>query len=257
MLHDVLHRVRQDRRTLTVFNHEGPNQVIDDIRRYLAVRNVEVVERRTEPPVPRGFAVLHDDGEMEEAGSISTLHDYISPNEWDDVFDLEADKRPEPPALFRKTNDGVHMVAAGNKLPLIRASHQIEHLATVDSGGRLLSGFQRLSTLGGDPGTLRRYREIARCGTEVHVFGAPDADLPSVDGLAVHGTDAPEIRRMWFLAYLHDDRSGVLVAEAVDDESPPADREVLFDGFFSFRRELTEEVADYLVETYLDGTATT
>lgn len=250
MLRDVLDRVRRDRRTLTLFTRDGPDEGTASVRRHFAVRNVEVRVRETEPPQPTGFAVLHDDdGHCVEAGALSTLADYLSPDVWEQVFDVDrSDERPAPPALLHAVDDGVYVVEESRRLPLLRASHQIEHLATNSNPGRLFAGFQKLSNLKDSSGTWNRYRRLAEHGTDVHVFGEADQQLPAVESLTLHSPDAAEISDTWFLVYLGAEWSGVLIAEQVSS-GEDGDR---YDGFFSFRRDLAETTAAYLGETYLD-----
>ncbi|MFC5366594.1 DICT sensory domain-containing protein [Salinirubrum litoreum] len=250
MLRDVLDPVRRDRRTLTLFTRDGPDDAVDTVRRHFAVRNVDVTVRRTSAPEPAGFAVLHDDdGECIEAGSLSGLSAYLSPDVWGQVFDADrVDERPDRPALLRAVDDGVYVVENAGKLPLLRASHQIEHLATGSEPGTLFAGFQQLSNIRDDFGTWDRYRRLAAYDTDVHVFGSPDQAFPDDESLTVHGSDAAEIGDTWFLVYLGAEWAGVLIAEQVAS-APDGPR---YDGFFSFRRDLAETAATYLAETYLD-----
>lgn len=251
MLRDVLDRVRRDRRTLTLFTRDGHDEVTGRVRRHFAVRNVDVTVRRTDPSDPAGFAVLHDQGECIEAGSLSTLADYLPSDEWESVFDTDRlEEAPARPPLFSAVDDGVYVIDAGSKLPLLRASHQIEHLATNGDSGTLFAGFQQLSNLRDDYGTWDRYRRLSEYGTEVHVFGAPDQQFPDTESPTIHSSDADEIGEMWFLAYLGTEWAGVLIAEQTD-ATDDRDR---YDGFFSFRRDLSETTATYLAETYLGRT---
>jgi hypothetical protein len=252
MVRDVLDSVRRDRRTLTLFTRDGPDDAVETVRRHFAVRNVDVTVRRTPAPEPTGFAVLHDDdGECIEAGSLSELSAYLSPDVWGQIFDTDwAGDAPDRPALLRAADDGVYVVEDTGKLPLLRASHQIEHLATGSEPGTLFTGFQQLSNLRGDSGTWDRYRRFPTYDTEVHVFGSPDQAFPDCESLRVHSSKAAEIGDTWFLVYLGVEWAGVLIAEQVAS-GPDGPR---YDGFFSFRRDLAQRTATYLTETYLDET---
>jgi hypothetical protein len=250
MLRDVLDRIRRERRTLTLFTRDGSGAVPAHVRRHFAVRNVDVTVQQVAPREPTGFAVLHDDGECIEAGSLSTLAEYLSPDEWDAVFDTDRrEDVPDRPALLRAADDGVYVVEDEAKRPLLRASHQIEHLATTGEPGVLFAGFQRLSNLRDNYGTWDRYRRLSENGTDVHVFGAPDRSFPDADSPTIHRSDAAEIGDTWFLVYLGTELSGVLIAEQAES----ADGGDRYDGFFSYRRDLAEATATYLAETYLDG----
>jgi hypothetical protein len=250
MLRDIIDRVRRDLRTLTLFTRDDPDGSTPHVRHHFAVRNVDVTVRRIERPEPAGFAVLHADGDCIEAGPLSALSEYLWPDVWESIFDSSRrENGPDRPALLRAADDGVYVVEHDEKRPLLRASHQIEHPATGSEPGTLFAGFQQLSTLRDDYGTWDRYRRLSENGTDVHVFGTPDREFPEAGSVTVHSSDAEEIGATWFLVYLGAEWSGVLIAEQVAS----ADGEDRYDGFSSFRRDITETTASYLVETYLEG----
>ncbi|ATW88174.1 hypothetical protein halTADL_1399 [Halohasta litchfieldiae] len=131
------------------------------------------------------------------------------------------------------------------KLLLISISRVIERIAAETGGGRLRASFQRLSRLNDERGTYRVYEILSNSGIDVHLYGVGDTD-PSDDlPVTVHtGTSYP-YRRSWFVVFQPPPDAEItdhVALLALEDEPN------VWDGFWTFRQPLVEEIESYIAE---------
>lgn len=133
------------------------------------------------------------------------------------------------------------------KLLLIAVSRYIERLAYRCGEGTLRTSFQRLSRLEDERGTREVYDAVADTGVDVHIYGRPDW-VPSPNfRVTMHGGYSDDFRNSWFVLYnpppdrVGEYDSAVLVA--VEDEPQ------VWDGFWTYRRDVVADVAEYIRHT--------
>ena len=131
------------------------------------------------------------------------------------------------------------------KLLLISISRVIERMAAETAGGQLRASFQRLSRLYDERGTYSVYETLSNSGVDVHLYGIGDADPTDDLPVTVHtGTSYP-YRRSRFVVFQPPpdaeitDHAALL---ALEDEPN------VWDGFWTFRQSLVEELETYIVD---------
>lgn len=146
------------------------------------------------------------------------------------------------PEFVIRIDETTFSVAEGNKRLLNEMSRHIEKLALRRNAGQLLTGVQELSRLRDEPGTSDVYRRLSDSRVETHVFGVADEDPPDSEP-TLHRSEATEIAESWFVVFRDGDSGAALVAV----ETGPND----YRGFWTFERDLVEDVATYLQSEYL------
>jgi hypothetical protein len=228
----MIDAVRADRPTLTIGNYTGDEATLDRIESHFQTLQVGVRTTDLGLDSPTDVALLHRGDDLLASASVADLDAAIS---------LEDDGATTPllDAVDQTTFDAV----GADRRFLVQTSHTIETLGTRGNGGRIHAGFQRLSRLTGDDRTVDIYERLADAGVDVHVYGVPDATLPDI-GWTVHEADGGELADTWFVCYRSggaDATEGVLVAEEHDDR---------YDGFWSYRSDLAEQLDAYLRASY-------
>ena len=232
----IIGSVESSKRTLTLFNTDVPAHVLDDIETHFDIQNVTVERGRTQRGVPKNFAVLHDGSEYIATSSVAELRQTLAfEGQLLGETDFESFSYPD---VLRHVDDT--MFTAYGKRRMILASREIEQRAWRTGGGELHSGFQRLSLLSDQWGM---YWKIADGGTETHVNGVSDWELPA-PALTVHADDAPEIRRVWFVVF--DAPDGAADCALLAEEREPN----TFYGFWTYDSDTVSEILSHLRETY-------
>lgn len=166
--------------------------LVDALGHYFASQNVKVVHEPVTPDEPRYAVVLEDDSVL---GAVPTdrLHRLVDGTGAgpDDVNGSEPPLQPLLEHLDSTT------FTSYDRDRMRRTSREIEDRAWRMRAGTLHAGFQRLASF---LPQSEVYRTLASTGIDVHVYGAPDADVRAGD-LSVHPCDDPAVRDVWFVVY--------------------------------------------------------
>ncbi len=238
-LADFVDDVAAERKTLTIYaGDDAP-----DVSAYFDTRNVTVEREPLPPGGPSGFAVLRDSAGFVGAFGLAELAELLEPplfRPWyrDDVS--------EPwRALYTVLDDA--LFASFDRRQLLATAREIENRAWRVGAGTLRVGFQRVDAYRSQLDVYRRLAAETDLDIRAYVDGEAGADLPSVAGVAVVTSSAPEIGRYWFLAF---DAAGdptnacALLAEERDPGS--------FHGFWTYDPDRVAAISSYLQRTY-DG----
>ena len=245
-LRAVMDEVQMGRPTLTVCNYDGSDDTLSDIERYFDRHNVVVQRGSLDTNQPRSFALLHHGPDLLAAENVQSLRNAIEL----DAENTDAFGERRTSGLLTRLEESVFGASAANKQLLIDVSHTIELLAERNGGGRLHAGFQAFSRLVDDDRSARIYRKLSEAGTEVHVYGVPDADL-DFEGVTPHGHDRPEIANSWFVVYDGNgdpDQQAALLAFQIGDTDE-------YNGFWTYDSDIASRLDAYLTETYVDSEA--
>ncbi|MFC7250089.1 DICT sensory domain-containing protein [Halomicroarcula sp. GCM10025324] len=242
-LRAVMDEVQMGRPTLTICNYDQSPDTLSDIERYFDRHNVAVQEASLDVDQPSSFALLHHGDDLLASENVQSLRNTIEI----DSAETEAFAERQSSGLLTRLEESVFGASAANKSLLIDVSHNIEMLAQRNGGGRLHAGFQQFSRLADDDRSARIYRKLSEAGTDVHVYGVPDAEL-DFEGVVAHGHDAPEIANSWFVVYdgngNPDQQAALLAFEAGDSNE--------YNGFWTYEGDIARRLDAYLTETYVD-----
>lgn len=245
---DFLQKARDARWTLTVYG-DCSESALADLRRFFEAQNVHV---RVADPEPEAAAAGHpdahaagtvtlSDGEQVVAtGSLAALLDYVEVDP-----ELPSDgPATEVPDVVAAAKSTVTAFERDGRRHLVRGSQVIEDLAWQNQSGTLHAGFQTFSRLVGFERTRTVFRRLAENGVDVHVYGAPDVDLPADAPYTVHPRDDAEMRHHWFVVYRCPDTGecAALVARLVDADT--------YSGFWTRDPAWADPVLDYVEQTY-------
>jgi hypothetical protein len=185
-----------------------------------------------------------------DAVAISTIDelggDYVLVDSEFEVVGTLPREELDVPEFVVRFDETTFRVAEGNKPLLNEMSRHIERLALRRDAGQLLTGVQELSRLRIESRTDETYRRLADSNVDTHVFGRGDSDDTDRES-SVHESDAAEIADSWFVVFRDDDAGAALVAVETDPNT--------YRGFWTFERDLVEEIADYIERTYLERSA--
>src|SRR6056297_118285 len=218
-LRRLIAEVRGREKTLTVYAPRDAD-VVGAVREYFASQHVAIEHARTDGE-PR--AVLSDDGGELAAVGADALHELTSR----DLHEL-GEAAPYSPLLAHL--DGTTFTSYDRR-QMTMASREIEDRAWRANDGQLHSGFQGLSNLRDERET---YERLAAGDLEVHVYGAPDADLGATS-FSVHGIENEEVASTWFVVFDgggNREQSSALLAEEREDGG--------FYGLWTYDPELVE-----------------
>lgn len=234
-LADLVERVTGEGPTLTLCNVDDSAD-LDAVRSYFRRLNVAVRTATLSTTAPEDVALLHRNDELLAASPLPAVRVAVETT-------AAADERSIRPAVVERTAHDVFGADGADCRTLVRASRTVERLALRRGEGTLHAGFQSLSNLTRDRRTRRIYDALADAGVDVHLYGAPDADLPEWPTATVHGMAAPELADVWFVARdAADAGAGALVAL----ERSPGE----YDGFWTYCPERAAAVVEYLEGTY-------
>lgn len=238
----LIEGVESERPTLTLCNFDGPAAVRSDVESYFDRLNVAVETASLDRPEPANVALLHRGPDLLASATIPELTAVIDLD--DAAATIEAGA--ETTDLFDHLEQTVFGAHGADRRLLVQASHTIESMAWRTGRGRIHAGFQALSRLWNDERARRIYERIGETDVEVHVYGAPDADLATPDW-TVHRADSGELTESWFVCFTEPTgtRTGTLAAR----QRGPNE----YDGFWSYRTELADRLDAYIRETYMGG----
>lgn len=221
-------------RTLTLLNVEESARVRERLDRYFAPQNVTLESVETDDGRPRNVAILTDaDGEFLAASDVTDLDEYVRRG----LHSADVAEIPFPEVLTHV--DDTTFIDYG-KRRMILASREIERAAYRCGEGTVHAGFQSLGLVK-HQATL--YRQLAERGLDVHVYGAPDGEVPSTLPVTVHPDSSEEMRQSWFVAYDGPDVRCALLAKEVVNKT--------YRGFWSYRDSVVDRILTR-VETYFD-----
>jgi KaiC/GvpD/RAD55 family RecA-like ATPase len=246
-LRAVMDEVQMGRPTLTVCNYDGSDETLSEIERYFDRHNVAVQRGSLDGEQPRSFALLHRGPDLLASENVQSLRHAIEL----DAENVDTFGERHASDLLTRLEESVFGASAANKRLLIDVSHTIELLAERNGGGRLHAGFQRFSRLVEDDRSARIYRKLSAAGTDVHVYGVPDADL-DFEGVTTHGDDRSEIADSWFVVYDgngNPDQQAALLAFQIEGTDE-------YNGFWTYDSDIAGRLDAYLTETYVDSEST-
>ncbi|WP_336036941.1 DICT sensory domain-containing protein [Halobacterium yunchengense] len=224
-LRDVVSAVRDRELTLTVYT-DPEAAVVAALREYFASRNV-AVQAAGDADHPE-HAVLSDDGEFLAAVGVDGLRSLT-----DGGTREVGERAPYGPLLAHLDRT---TFTSYSRRQMLAASREIEDRAWRAGAGRLDAGFQRASNFATERET---YARLAATDLDVHVYGVRDEPVDVPDGVAFHGTDAPDVAATWFVVFDGggDERqASALVAVEREDADG-------FYGFWTYDPGLVDEVS--------------
>lgn len=234
-LDELVARVEDRRKTITLYAPDERRHVGD----LFATRNVTVEHVRIPEGGPGGFAVIRDDEGFVGAIGLDELETLLEPpisRPWDAGLG-----GPEYGALFDALDDT--LFSSFDRRQLLAAAREIERRAWRAGAGVLRVGFQRHSAFRDQVPIYERLG--ADTDLDVHVYGRRDWDPPAVPGVSVHSETSDEIGSYWFLAFDGGDDRENACALLAEERSPGR-----FFGFWTFDRELVDELLAHLRRTY-------
>ncbi|WP_255195473.1 DICT sensory domain-containing protein [Halorarius litoreus] len=213
-----------------------------DLRDRFGTRNVVVEHTRLPGENEEGFVIVRKGGEFVGSVELSALQSLANPRTagpgsaelGDDGFD----------ALLDLLDDTVF--SSFDRRQMLATTREIEDRAWRLGHGRLYAGFQSLSAMQDQVGV---YEQLAtKPGLEIAVYGQPDWEPPSIEGVTVHATDAPEISRVWFVVFEGSVRldSCALLAEERDPGR--------FYGFWTYDPDRVDAILEEIERADADGT---
>ncbi|MEE6209197.1 DICT sensory domain-containing protein [Salarchaeum sp. III] len=234
-LRDIVSGVESREKTLAVY---APTDALAAaVRDYFASQNVRVVHEPVADPADARVELVDGDGPVVSA-DVHAVEDLVSGRANRDFGEV-VPYRTILEQLDRTT------FTSYDHTQMLTASREIEDRAWRVGAGQLLVGFQALSTFKTQQDA---YRLLAETDLDVHVYGAPDANVDSV-GTTVHATNSPEIRETWFVAFdggPDPDQKSALLAEERDGE---------FYGFWTYDSDTVDRVFDAVPDTANRSTA--
>ncbi len=228
----LLEKLRAESVTLTVYNYDGTDEDLEAIAATLSGSGVAVTTDTTGQGNPANLGVFHRGDEVFEAVSVD--------DGWASKTDFEAlladggpDRRATLPVL---PGDGVAVSPETSRQRMVRMSRTFERRALREGGGRLVSGFQTLSTLSDSERTRSVYTRLAEAGVDVTVCGTPDAAVGEMPFDVFEDTDG-RFEEYWFLLY---DGNGTNERKAtlVSEEQEPA----MYDSFWTDDPDTVDEL---------------
>jgi len=245
-LADIIDRVDSRQHTLTVINREEYDPVLRLLEKVFDSENVDVRESGFEPAGPANILQLQDeDGLAVATSSLDEVRDrLLMVNSDMYITGTTPLDEVETSRVVANLDDTTFTVSGKSKFLLIHISRHVERLALDTGAGVLHSGFQELSRIHDERGTARAYRQLTDTDVEVHVYGIPDYDSPPEE-MHVHAARDGEIPKSWFVVHDgdgDDERKAALVCV----ETGPNE----YEGFWTFRPDVVDEVLAYLERTY-------
>lgn len=232
--------VGQRRRSISVYD-TGNREGIERLSSFF--RDVEVLEVSEHPGILSRFSAPVPDRNIVAISTIDELGgDYVLVDPEFEVVGTLPREELDLPEFVVRFDETTFRVAEGNKPLLNEMSRHIERLALRRDAGQLLTGVQELSRLRGEPRTDEMYRQLADSNVDTHVFGRGDSDYSDREA-SVHENDAEEIADSWFVVFRDGDAGAALVAVETGPNT--------YRGFWTFERDLVEDVAEYIESTYL------
>ncbi|QDX41413.1 DICT sensory domain-containing protein [Salarchaeum sp. JOR-1] len=229
-LRDIVTSVESQEKTLTVY---GPSDALADAaREYFESQNVRVVYEPVADPADARAELCDDDGPVLSV-DVDAVEDLLSERADRDFGDV-APYRAILEHLDRAT------FTSYDRAQMMTASREVEDRAWRVGEGLLVAGFQTLSTF---ETQHEAYALLAETDLDVHVYGAPDADVDDV-GTTVHPMDSPDIRETWFVAFDGGPSPQQKSALLAEERSPGE-----FYGFWTYDPDTVDRIIDAVPDT--------
>lgn len=235
-LPDIVYTVKSAMPTVSICNFDASPRVREALSEYFSKQSVQLRHTQTDNRVPKNFAVLHDGDEYLAASKLEPLYEAIraeaSPNGESDPDEIQI---PDVLSQITRTE-----FSSYNTARMVNISRIIEQAAWNAKAGELHAGFQQLSKARDQ---WHLYSQLANSHLDVHLYGAPDWEVPAGEA-TVHAYDDAEITRTWFVvAELPGEQSNrALLAE----ERGPSE----FYGFWTDESRITETILERLRAEY-------
>lgn len=227
-LGDCIDRVETDRKTLRICN-PAEETALEHVTSFFEPHDLEV-EIVDAAGHPANVVELRSDGRRIASSPLEAVGRYA--RAWAESMAIGL--RADPPAVVTELRD--NYFESDDKQRMVMASRIVEFRAWNAGAGELHAGFQQLSKLDHQPEV---YRNLAASPVDVHVYGEPDREpLPSLD-LTVHGSDAEEVARHWWVAYDGDGDDDEKVALLAQERGANE-----FYGFWTERPRVVDDVVD-------------
>ena len=242
---DIIDRVDSRQHTLTVLNREEYDPVMNLLERVFDSENVDVRESGTEPAGPANIVQLQDERGLAVATSnLDEIRDrLLMVNSDMYITGTTPLDEVETSDVVANLDDTTFTVSGKSKFLLIHISRHVERMALETGAGVLHSGFQYLSRIRDERGTDAAYHRLTETDVAVHVYGVGDWDSPPPE-MHVHTGD-DELAKAWFV--VHDgDGDDARKAALVCIETGRNE----YEGFWTFREEIVDDVLAYLERTY-------
>ncbi|MDY6819948.1 MAG: hypothetical protein SVG88_14910 [Halobacteriales archaeon] len=171
-------------------------EAVAELREYFETHNVEVRTIEESDGSDDTTVALYRGGELIATDPLESVLEYIvGETEHTDLVEDDV------PAVVAEAETEIVGLTNTSRRRMLAGSRQIEKRAWRSRKGTIHAGFQRLSVFAEHEPTERLYRQLARSGVEVHIYGAPDVSIETEPGLNVHGTAIDPVTSTWFLAY--------------------------------------------------------
>lgn len=233
-LREIVDSVERREKTLTVFNPDDGEAVVDDLADYFGDRNLEVRGESTPSGRPREFAVLDVDGVVLSAVELSALRDLVA------SVPTGLDSEPVEDEAYSEVLQHVseQTFTSYSTEEMTAATREIEDRAHRVGSGTMHVGFQTLRNLRVQ---ADRYRDLAELGLDLTLYATPDGDVPDVRSADVVVTDAPDVEDHWFVAFDGGDAKRQECALLAEERAPGQ-----FYGFWTYDPDVVERIFDEL-----------
>ena len=190
MLEKYIEEVERRRKRFVVYSDEAAT-----VAEQLATRNV-TVERRALPATgPEAFVEIYDDDRFLGAISLDDLQVLLSPPI---VRPSDREDVEEAYRALLEVLDGT-LFATLERRHLRATSHEFETRARQVGRGTLRVGFQSLSAFEPQTEVYRRLGE--ETDLDIHVYGRPDWNPPTIPNVTYHPDTEGTFTQYWFLAF--------------------------------------------------------
>lgn len=232
--------------TLAVINRTASDPFQTMIENVFADQPITVTEQ-LDPAKPNNTIALFEDRSLVAESPLEALADAILMVNSDLYMTGTRDiDRTETPDVLEHLTDVSFTVRGyphshSEKLLLILISRYIEQVAYSNGSGTLRTGFQQLSRIRDEVGTMEVYRKLAATAVDVHLYGVPDR-LPTDEvGATLHHGDTPAFEKTWFVVYRPDSNTGKAAALLALEKDANT-----YQGFWTYDESQIEAIARYI-----------
>ena len=236
----LLDRLRERAVTLTVYNYEGSDEDLETLAASFSSSGVAVTTDTPQGDTPANLGVFHRGDDV--FGAVS-LDEQVAPTDFGAV--LAGEQSHDRSAIPELPGDSLTVSPETSRERMVGISRTFERRALREGGGRLIAGFQTLSTLAGSERTRSVYERLADANVDVTVCGYPDVQLDETPEFDIFADTDERFREYWFLLYDGngtDERKAALVSKEADPS--------LYDSFWTSDPDTVDELFTVVAETY-------